>query len=218
MSWFDSLADLADRKGQTEAEFRVSGEKHANATLVFLIAGGIIWYFAGWQWALIAFGCAAYAMLKGISATGVANKLADRRQSHSIQSGNEAERIVQAYGEFLETNAPTPGTVADISKLPFPKEKIKQALLYAIKTSDDSELVSAMKTTYILLADWQEGVGNEDIGLDSSKIDMSKDIQNVAGDIKKMMHDPDGVLDKARQERERLVEDLERLDINSGTP
>ena len=48
------------------------------------------------------------------------------------------EKIIQEYGTILQTQAPTPGCVADVSKLPYPKLTIKKALIVALRSTFDS--------------------------------------------------------------------------------
>jgi Na+-translocating ferredoxin:NAD+ oxidoreductase RnfC subunit len=64
-------------------------------------------------------------------------------------SGQEAEKIIQAYGTVLQTQAPTPGCVADISKLPFSKEKIKAAIIIGLKSTNDQQMREMLKVAYI---------------------------------------------------------------------
>lgn len=68
----------------------------------------------------------------------------------------EAEKILQAYGHALEFSAPTPGTVADARTLPHPKERIKQAIVFAIRHANNPQMREQLKVGYICLADWQD--------------------------------------------------------------
>ena len=69
-------------------------------------------------------------------------------------------------------HAPTPGCVADAGKLPYPKEKIKYALIIGLKATDDPKMCEMLKFAFIQLADWQEGIGESDKGPDLSKFDL----------------------------------------------
>ncbi len=93
----------------------------------------------------------------------------------ATMSEQKAEEVIQTYGAALETKAETPGRVADISELPFPKGKIKEALIIGLKTTNDQEVKEMLKVGYIQLADWQEGVGKTDQGLDLLKMDPNED-------------------------------------------
>lgn len=89
-------------------------------------------------------------------------------------TAREAELIVNAYGKVLEHLGPIPGaTVADESKLPFPKEKIKAAILLALK-STSSEQRAILKNGFLFLADFQPDVGGQNIGLDLTSFDVNK--------------------------------------------
>jgi hypothetical protein len=83
--------------------------------------------------------------------------------------------IINAYGAFLEKSAPTPGCVADASKLPFPKARISEAILFSLGRSDP-QMKEMLKAGYLELANWQEGVGPEDRGIDTSKLTGAVDI------------------------------------------
>lgn len=65
---------------------------------------------------------------------------ANHREQPSEMSLVDVEKIVQAYGATLEHNAPTPGCVADVSKLPYPKEEIKRALIVALRSTKDPKM------------------------------------------------------------------------------
>jgi hypothetical protein len=74
----------------------------------------------------------------------------------SMMSGADAEKIIQAYGAAMESQK---GVYADASELPYPKAKIKEALLIAIALQPDEKARNLLKTSYVALADWQEGIG-----------------------------------------------------------
>jgi len=103
--------------------------------------------------------------------------------TQSTVPGQEAEKIIQAYGAVLQAKAPAPGRVADASKLPFPKERIKAALIFGLKATNDQQMKEILKVGYIQLADWQEGVGENDIGLDLSNEDLDDDPVKLAQKI-----------------------------------
>ena len=58
------------------------------------------------------------------------------------------------------------GCIADTKKLPYDKEIIKTALILSFKLCDDPKTKEMIKVAYIGLADFQEGVGTVDVGLD----------------------------------------------------
>jgi len=93
---------------------------------------------------------------------GFLKKLFGTKQDRPPQSMTPelATQIIQEYGAVLQNNSPLPGGVADISNLPYPKNQIKKALIIGLKTNDDPQMQEMLKTAYIQLTDWQEGVGD----------------------------------------------------------
>jgi hypothetical protein len=82
-----------------------------------------------------------------------------------------AIKIIQDYGAFVESATHAPGCVVDARNLPHPKQRIKQALILALRSTTDPQKRDWCRTGLLYLADWQEGVGNEPVGLDLRKID-----------------------------------------------
>ena len=101
----------------------------------------------------------------------------------ATMSGQEAEKIIHAYGAVLQRQAPTPGCVADTSKLPFLKEKIKAALIISLKATTDRQMREMLKGSYNHLANWQEGVGEADQGLDLLNMDLNNDPVTLAQQV-----------------------------------
>lgn len=92
----------------------------------------------------------------------------------------DIQNIIRTYGQFLETHAPTPGCVADAKKLPFLKDTIKTALITGMRATDDPSMVQMLKVAYFQLANFQDGVGDKDKGLDVLNMDNKMDIQELA--------------------------------------
>jgi hypothetical protein len=131
-------------------------------------------------------------------------------QAPAQPSFDEAREIVGAYGGILESG-PAPGTVADATELPYPKERIKAALLLLLKMTTDSTMRSHLSSGYVCLADWQPGVGPQRIGVDVGKIDLTQDTATIA---RQLLADDVGSsewLRKVKAEQEALVHDLRRL-------
>lgn len=95
-------------------------------------------------------------------------------------SAQKATAIIQQYGSFLEHGAPNPGCVADVTKLPFAKAEIKRALLLGLKSIAEPEAREVLRAGYLQLADWQEGVGDSDQGIDVSGFDPAEDPLKMA--------------------------------------
>ncbi|SPJ17443.1 hypothetical protein SBBP2_3090007 [Burkholderiales bacterium] len=77
-----------------------------------------------------------------------------------------AERIIQDYGAaMLSKRATQSGRIADVRKLPHSKELIKQAIVLVLRVTEDSQFREQLKSSYLLLAGWQEGVGDAMVGI-----------------------------------------------------
>lgn len=74
-----------------------------------------------------------------------------------------ASQIVREYGAVLEVSSTSLGGVADVRELPYPKERIKAALIVALRATTDKKVTEQLKGGYVFLADWQPGVGAEPI-------------------------------------------------------
>ena len=107
-------------------------------------------------WYLVApglVGCLAYAMFRQ------GRSVQSRHREVSTSALREAQLIVNAYGKVLEYLGPIPGaTVADEDKLPFPKPKIKAAILIALVATTDAQQREFLKVAYLSLADFQARV------------------------------------------------------------
>jgi len=119
--------------------------------------------------------------------------------------------IIEDYGEVLECSAPSSGCVADVSKLPFPKGTIKAAIITALNHIDDEQMKQHLKTAYIALADWQEGVGETDQGLDISNMDMSQDAAALAEAIVSQSESMEKWMAVHREDLNSLQSELSKL-------
>jgi len=124
-----------------------------------------------------------------------------------------AEKIVQEYGASLRSLSIPGRFVMDAGSLPHPKERIKQALILALLLETDPKQREVLKSGYIMLSDWQEGVGDEPVGLDVTKMDLNADPKELA----KRIHDPLDRMIKwqavAKEEREALKSELQKLGL-----
>jgi|RhiMetdeSRZDD1v2_1073273.scaffolds.fasta_scaffold35657_8 hypothetical protein len=80
-----------------------------------------------------------------------------------------AIRIIEDYGVVLRSATHAPGCVVDARNLPHPKQRIKEALIVALRSTTDPHKRDHCKTGLIYLADWQEGVGDTPVGFDPAK-------------------------------------------------
>lgn len=131
-----------------------------------------------------------------------------------LMTATEAERIVQAYGNTLQHDAPTPSCVADVSKLPDSKKRIKEALLIALKHCDNPQEKETLKIGYLQLADFQEDVGSSNIGIDLTDIDIEKDnLENISQQIASQGKDSDKWMKIVSKEQEALKNELKHKDL-----
>lgn len=84
---------------------------------------------------------------------------------------DEAEKIVQKYGEVLQHASPVAGCVANQDQLPYPKGVIKIALIKALQNTVDNDQKDALQAAYLSLANWQSDVGDSNQGIDLTKVD-----------------------------------------------
>jgi hypothetical protein len=66
------------------------------------------------------------------------------------------QKIVNDFGAVLASRKTS---YADASELPYPKYLIKCAMLAAISTTRDEKMKELLKSNFVLLADWQDGIG-----------------------------------------------------------
>ena len=212
MALHDELARKAAAMGKTAREFSAAAQKHANATWFYLILGAGVWYFFDWVWALIPGALAAYSAFQSVSATLVADRL-ERKESNAGSSELDFLEVVSAYGKTLATEAPTPGTVADVKKLPYPKQVIKDAIVTALRRTPESDLKEKLKVGYLSLSNWQEGVGEANQGLDVLRMDMNQDVESLAEAVLEQSSGSEVWIDKWQKEQAALKRELQELGL-----
>ena len=88
----------------------------------------------------------------------------DKEDAKKLQKKLEqAESIIRAYGPVLEEKGRKQLYVSDESKLPYPKEQIKTAIIIALIVANDPDTKEMLKTGYLSLCLWQKDVGEKDI-------------------------------------------------------
>lgn len=212
MALHDKLAQKAVAMEKHSSEFSAAAQKHANATWFYLIAAGAVWYFFGWVWALIPIVLGVYTAFQSISATMIATRL-ENQEPDSGASNTDFVKVVQAYGKILETSAPVPGTVDDAEKLPYSKQQIKEAIVAALRSTDDPQTKEHLKVGYIQLSDWQEGVGESDQGFDVSALDMSQDTESLAKAVLEQSSGSEKWTAISQKEQETLKQELQELGL-----
>lgn len=140
---------------------------------------------------------------------GVFGKLFGRRNQSEI-GFDEAREIVGTYGDLLGSG-PVPGTVADTTELPYPKDTIKKAILVLLRETKDQSMREHLKSGYVALADWQPGVGPIRVGVDATKLDLSGDLNELAKLIEARNESAKDWLPKAKAELDLLVKELQQL-------
>jgi hypothetical protein len=72
------------------------------------------------------------------------------------RQATEDRVIVGAYASAMRAKH---SIVADASSLPYPKKSIKRAILFVLATSSDPAAREQLRSAYVSLAEWQEGIG-----------------------------------------------------------
>lgn len=153
---------------------------------------------------------------------GIFNKIfkAKKVSATPLMSAEHAEKILQSYGPVLEEKAKNVCYVADESKLPFPKEQIKKAIIYALLVDSNPETKEPLTVAYLELALWQKGVGEKDVMyMFDSKDDLSiydqnlspKDLGQKIADIQKRMDT--SWMNIINEERLKLAKELDSFKI-----
>jgi hypothetical protein len=86
----------------------------------------------------------------------------------------------------------------------------KQALITLLKSNEDPQMLEHLKSSYWLLADWQDGVGNTNVGLDLSNMDLTADPIELAKQMSEQSNDNEWK-EKAEKERQQLRAELKEL-------
>lgn len=128
-------------------------------------------------------------------------------------------QIIGDFGATIQERAQRSSYVIDESKLPYPKNKIKEAIIVALETNVAPQLMEHLKTAYIELCWWQKGVGPEDKlwGPDLLSIDRNQDPVELARQISEQDIDPSWS-EKIEAERESLVAELQRCGLWDTKP
>lgn len=91
-----------------------------------------------------------------------------------------AQQIINAYGATLTAVAKIPQPhVIDLRELPFSKSEIKQAIRLLLPVAPNPQVLKSLVFGYVSLADWQEGVGPEPIGIMLSDSDSPTDPETL---------------------------------------
>jgi hypothetical protein len=86
---------------------------------------------------------------------------------------SDVQNIIVAYGAALMSRR---AIVADTSELPYPKHVIKAALIAAIKVTTDVAQREQLKSAFVGLSGWQEGIGTSPQSFEVTKADLDDPI------------------------------------------
>ncbi|MGH7485160.1 MAG: hypothetical protein ACREMY_06085 [bacterium] len=88
MGLFDRFAGHAFLSGKRARQFEVAAQQHAKAFWLLLIVGGIVWWLAGWEWALVPAALAAWTAFKSMSATMMRTRLEKLERETGMAQGD----------------------------------------------------------------------------------------------------------------------------------
>jgi hypothetical protein len=75
MGFHDNLARTAYLAGRRAADFASAAQRNANAFWFYAVAVAIVWWLAGWKWALMPTALALYCAINSVSATLIQTRL-----------------------------------------------------------------------------------------------------------------------------------------------
>ena len=122
-----------------------------------------------------------------------------------------AKQLVEGYLYFLESWGPLPGRVADTKQLPYSKDAIKATLSARLMITQDPRCSERLRQSYLMLSAWQEGVGDEAIGLNFEQLDLTvapEELSEIIQIISASMEKWTPLIDA---EREALLEELKTM-------
>lgn len=133
--------------------------------------------------------------------------------SESSMSLEQATDIVWAYGDVMENSSPAPGAVADTSRLPYSKPKIKRALIVMLRSIENPRIQEYLKAAYLSLADWQEGAKQTNKARVVTNVDLdSAKKKRTKKSLSKDKHS-EKLYTRARAESQQLKSELQNLGL-----
>lgn len=146
---------------------------------------------------------------------GFFGKLFGRKHERQVSAmtSQRAVEIISRFGSVLEHESPAPGCVADITRLPFPKDQIRRALIIGLRANKDPKMKEMLKVAYLELANWQPGVGSENQGLDVSKLDIDSDVEALARAVVNQTQRQDEWSEVVLKEQASAKDELENLGL-----
>lgn len=102
-----------------------------------------------------------------VALVGLFDRFLKPRQAAPASTNAETiQSLLRAYGAALEAHAATGAVVADVSNLPARKEVLREVLLSLIRATENPMAREQLKSSYVMLADFQPNVGSEIVKLD----------------------------------------------------
>jgi hypothetical protein len=97
-----------------------------------------------------------------------------KKQKVEEDVGKEAEKIVNVYGNAIQ-NLDYVTAFYDVKKLPYPKEKIANAIIHCYKLTTDTNMREILKTGLLGLSHFQAEIGDEEVRgeVDLTQIDIT---------------------------------------------
>jgi hypothetical protein len=100
---------------------------------------------------------------------GLLSRLFARKPTEPRQptKGEVITTLINAYGAALTAHSESGSAVSDISRLPAPKDTMRAVLIAAISAAEDKAFREQLKGAYVMLAEFQPGVGSPVIKIDT---------------------------------------------------
>ena len=125
----------------------------------------------------------------------------------------QAQRMVLDYARFIEDSAPMPGRIVDQSRLPHPKDRLKNALLLCIGNNSDERLAEHLKAGYLMLSAFQPEVGGQGLGTDFTALDLEGDMLDIAQQLEQDEEQAHPRRLQVARELEQLRQELYALEL-----
>lgn len=122
-----------------------------------------------------------------------------------------AKELVEDYLYFLESSPPLPGRVADTERLPYSKVTIKAALSARLMLPLHPDLSERLRQSYLMLSAWQEGVGNEALGLNFEQLDLTVEPEELSKIIRTISASMERWTPQIDSERATLMQELKTM-------
>ena len=195
-----------------------------------LIAGIVLFFFVKWWIAtlILVFGLLGFPKAQQDAANGVLeaslqdkntftfavnNNVLKFEDNSKVKSNHvDSQQIVKDYANTIERSAPLPLTVSDTKHLPYSKSIIKEAIINELKNTNDENLKGYLKYGYTLLANWQDNVGDHDVGINLQNVDLDTgNPKNHIKNFQKQSNQYNEWKQLIEEEEKNLKKELEQL-------